>query len=292
MVGIISNVEKKMIEDKLSSLVYDDIGFGDITTGLIENKPVTAEIIAKSPGIICGLTEAIILFEKFNVKCTSGLTDGSHVEKGQSVLKLDGTLADILAVERTVLNIMMKLSSIASSTRDFVKKAHNINPNLKIAATRKTTPGFRYFEKRAVIIGGGDPHRWRLDDMILIKDTHLDAFKHDIRGIIEKAKSQISFSKKIEIEVENGQHALLAARSNADIIMLDNMKPEEIKKSIALIKDDLSQKNLQIPLFEASGNISMENIEEYAEAGIDIVSTSLITLNPHKQVDLSLKIRS
>lgn len=288
----ISHVERKIIEQKLSRLVFNDVGYGDITTQLIDNVFTKAEIVCKSGGIICGVTEAHVLFDNFNVKCIPMVHDGDQVSQNAMIMKLEGDLADILAVERTALNIMMKMSSIASSTREFADLAQNTNSKVRIAATRKTTPGFRFFEKRAVIKGGGDPHRWELDDMVLIKDTHIASMEHNIGAILKRAKRSTSFSKKIEIEVEKPEHALQAAQLGADIIMLDNMNPEMIKNTIAEIKEELIGSSQPIPLFEASGNIDIKNIHEFLKTGVDIISTSSITLNPHILVDLSLKINT
>jgi nicotinate-nucleotide pyrophosphorylase (carboxylating) len=227
------------------------------------------------------------------VQVLNCLTDGESIEIGDVIIKVTGELKDILGCERTILNLMMRMSSIASSTYRMADKIKDYEA--KIAATRKTTPGFRIFEKRAVVIGGGDSHRWRLDDMVLLKDTHLDAImfqNNSLEDIVKKAKTKVSFSKKVEIEVENGIHALKAAKAGADIIMFDNMKPAEIKETIGKIKKLTAGDNQNMgPIFEASGNITLENVLEYAKTGVNIISSSEITLYPPIKVDLSLKIK-
>ncbi|MBD3351421.1 MAG: carboxylating.nicotinate-nucleotide diphosphorylase, partial [Candidatus Lokiarchaeota archaeon] len=161
----ISNIEKIAIKEKLIEYLEEDIGYGDITTEILPNKKVNAKIFAKTNGVICGVQIGIMLFDICNVKATARFQDGDQIKEGDVIMELQGKIWDILKAERTCLNIMMRMSSIASSVNEFNKKLEKINLKTRIAASRKTTPGFRYFEKKAVIIGGGDPHRWRLDDM-------------------------------------------------------------------------------------------------------------------------------
>ena len=173
-----------------------------------------------------------------NIKVLNAVSDGEKLIKGTEVMKLSGYLHDILTIERTLLNIMMRMSAIASTTNKFSSLIQQVNNPVKIAATRKTTPGFRIFEKRAVLIGGkgySDVHRWSLDDMVLLKDTHLAASKKSIPDLIAEARSSTSFSKKIELEVQTPKDALAAAESKVDIVMFDNMSPVKIKSTIAKI---------------------------------------------------------
>lgn len=287
-----SNIDKFSVIKKIKEYLEEDIGYGDITSNLIQETKAEGEIIAKSKGIICGIEEAKIIFDLMKVEVLNCSKDGEVIEKGDVVVKIAGDLKDILGCERTILNLMMRMSSIASSTHQMADLIKDFDT--KIAATRKTTPGFRVFEKRAVVIGGGDPHRWRLDDMILLKDTHLDAimFQNSSLGeIIKKAKLKVSFSKKVEVEVENGNHALEAAKAGADIIMFDNMKPDKIKETIEKIKKFAENNKNMLPIFEASGNITLKNVLDYAKTGVNIISSSEITLYPPIKVDLSLKIK-
>jgi nicotinate-nucleotide pyrophosphorylase (carboxylating) len=274
----------------LKDFLKEDVGIGDITSNLIENKRVNAKIMAKSSGIISGINELKVLFDMVHVDVIASLEDGNSIEKDMTIMNLSGNLREILLVERTALNILMRMSAITTSTADLVAKIKKINSNVRLAATRKTTPGFRWFEKKAVTIGGGDTHRWKLDDMVLIKDTHLDACSHKIPELLKKAKLETSFSKKIEIEVENNEDAIAAASNGADIIMLDNMSPKMVKSVINNIKEYILNNNKPMPLIEVSGNLTDKNIIEYAESGADILSTSQITMFPHLKVDISLKI--
>lgn len=279
-------IPKPILLQKLRNFLGEDIGYGDITSGIIpyaeEGK---AKIFAKSSGIVAGIEEARHLFSDNGINVDSKCEDGDKIEKGVIIMELEGNLRHILMVERTALNFLMKLSSIATSTADFVKVVRKQGLKTIIAATRKTTPGFSYFEKKAVYLGGGDPHRWNLSDMVLLKDTHLKFYNRNIKQLMDKAHQQVSFSKKIELEIENPLDVPLAISQGVDIIMLDNMTPQEITTVIATVKPS---SNI---IFEASGNITKENILEYAKSGVDIISSSAIIFHPHKHVDFSLRLK-
>jgi len=284
-------IEKRLLKKKLEQFLEEDIRYGDITSRILENTPVEAQILFKSNGIVCGIQEAQILCEMSDIQILNSVEEGAEIKKGTEIMRLSGNLHDILIIERTLLNIMMRMSSIASITYKFSKLLQQTNEHVKIAATRKTTPGFRLFEKRAVIIGGrgnSDTHRWSLDDMVLLKDTHLSASKQTIPDLIASAKLKTSFSKKIEIEVQTPKDALLAAQSEADIVMFDNMSPKTIKSTITKIKKSTSTPH--IPIFEASGNITLDTVLEYANCGVNIISTSQITFHLQEKIDISLEI--
>ncbi|MBN2154755.1 MAG: carboxylating nicotinate-nucleotide diphosphorylase [Candidatus Lokiarchaeota archaeon] len=287
----LSTVETHILKRKIEQFLEEDIRYGDITSTLLENLEVSAKILSKSNGIVCGIQEARIMCDICGVQILFSLNDGDNIQKGLEIMHLSGKLHDLLIMERTLLNIMMRMSSIATTTNEYVKLINQSKNTVKIAATRKTTPGFRLFEKRAVLVGGkgySDTHRWSLDDMVLIKDTHIAASNRTIPDLVAFAKSQTSFSKKIEIEVQTAKIAILAARSGVDILMFDNMKPSIIKSTIQKIVTELG--NQRIPIFEASGNITLENVSEYIESGVDVISTSQITFHPEKSIDISLEI--
>ena len=181
---------------------------------------------------------------------------------------------------------MGHMSAITTTTRKFVDVIDKAGKKIKVACTRKTLPGLRIFEKKAVELGKGDTHRFSLDDMILLKDTHLKFFKGDIRSLILMTKSLSSFSKKIEIEVEKVDDVVIAAESGADIIMLDNMSPDLAQKAIV----NLKTKNLRNRvLIEISGNITLKNIQDYFPLEPDVISSSILTQNPIETVDLTLR---
>ncbi|MHA1675358.1 MAG: carboxylating nicotinate-nucleotide diphosphorylase [Promethearchaeota archaeon] len=278
-------IPKSIILTKIRHFLQEDIGFGDITSGLIPHPDSgTAIIKAKSEGIIAGLEEARLLCEDNQISIQLHKMDGDMVKKGDIVAELEGNLRNILMIERTMLNFLMKLSDIATSTHDLVQQVRSHGLSTIIAATRKTTPGFGYFEKKAVYQGGGDPHRWNLSDMVLLKDTHLKYYQGDITQLLEAAHKQISFSKKIELEIENPADLATAIAKGADIIMLDNMTPSQVEEAL---------KTTEIPahvLVEVSGNINNKNLLKYAQTGVNIISTSAIIFHPHKMVDFSLRL--
>nr|MDO8076489.1 carboxylating nicotinate-nucleotide diphosphorylase [Candidatus Freyarchaeota archaeon] len=273
------------MEERLLEFLKEDLGFEDITTNALvpEKTTARARIICKGEGVIAGVQEACVIFRLLNIEFKPLVRDGDRVRKGQTVMELSGSARAILSAERTVLNIMMKMSGIATETSKLVEATKKVNPKIRIACTRKTTPGFRYFEKKAVALGGGDTHRFRLDDMILIKDNHL-SIVGGVREAVKQARLKTSFSKKIEVEVENAEQALEAALAGADIIMFDNMPPEEAKKTLELLEERGLREKV---LIELSGGITPENIKKYSALNVDIISMGYIT-HSARALDLSL----
>jgi len=270
--------------DDIDRFLKEDLGEeGDITSdSLFTNESTSAEIIAKEDCIVAGLEEAKKVFEKTGAKTTLQVNDGAFVKKGTVVAKIKGPARSILKGERLALNIIGRMSGIATETKTLVDLCRKINPNVTIAATRKTTPGFREYEKKAVILGEGEPHRFGLYDAVLIKDNHLK-----IVGSVEKAiklvKGKIK-GKIIEIEVENEKDALIAAKMNVDVIMLDNFDAKsgmDIAKKIRKVNQNV--------LIEVSGGITKENIGMYASFA-DRISLGCIT-HSIKNKDFSLEIR-
>ncbi len=278
-------MNSKFLKKKLLEFVKEDVGEGDVTTTLTKNRKVKAKIIAKSSGIVSGTSELKILFRLFEIAVLKSFKEGKNVKPGQIIFLLKGPSHNILEVERTSLNILSRMSGISTLTNELVKIAKKTNPKIKIAATRKTTPSFSYFEKRAVEVGGGDTHRLGLYDMVLIKDNHLQFFKN-VKEAVKKAKKETSFSHKIEIEVCNKEEAIAAASEGADIIMLDNFSPQKIKETIKeLEKKKLRKKTI----LEASGGITLKNVKDYAKTGVDVISIGVLT-HSAPALDFSLKI--
>ena len=278
----------RIIEEKLRSFLKEDLGQGDVTTHLLipEKVMVQAEIIAKETGVAAGIEEALILLESLGIKAKPLVKDGQKIAKGKVLIKIEGNAKNVLASERTVLNLIARMSGIATFTNRIVRKVRKAGYKTVIACTRKTAPGLEYFDKKAVLLGGGDTHRLHLDDMILIKDNHI-AIVGSVKEAIKLAKKQASFSKKIEVEVSNVNEAIEAAKAGADIIMLDNFTPEEVKDAInRLKKENLRDK----VLIEASGGINEKNIVNFAAAGVDIISLGALT-HSVKALDISLEIR-
>lgn len=277
-----------LIEKKLKKFIIEDNSFVDISSKSIPTKSISpAKIIAKSDGYISGLEELEILFQILKVDITFKKEDGDQIQNGDIIAELYGKTKDILLGERVGLNLLCHMSAITTTTRKFVKIIEESGKGVKIACTRKTLPGLRLFEKKAVEIGKGDTHRFNLDDMVLLKSTHLKFYNGNVAELLRNIKLKVSFTKKIEIEVEKVEDVIIAVKNGADIIMLDNMNPDKVQDAINLLK----QKNLRDQvLIEVSGNITQDNIVDYLISEPDIISTSILTQKPTEFVDLSLQL--
>ena len=279
-------VPRRIVEEKLKQLLADDVGQGDLTTAAVipTNLTVNAEVIAKEAGIAAGIEEAIILCEYLGLNVKANVADGEKIKNKQVLIQISGDAQNILSVERTMLNLLSRMSGIATKTRMLTEKIEKANVKAKIAATRKSAPGLLYFDKKSVIIGGGDPHRLHLDDMVLVKDNHL-AIVGSVEEAVKKAKANASFTKKIEVEVTNVEDALTAAKAGADIIMLDNFSPKQAKDA----GEKLYKAGFGDVLLEVSGGITDENLLDYASAQVDVISMGELT-HSVKALDISLEI--
>jgi len=277
---------KKTLANKINKFLHEDIGQGDITTSLIpQDIIVEAEVIAKEDGTIAGIEEAVAFLQSHDLQAKPLTSDGESIKKKTVILRIVGNARTLLAIERTLLNLLSRMSGIATKTRRLIEKTRNAGYKTRIACTRKVAPGLLYFDKKAVMVGGGDTHRLHLDDMVLIKDNHI-AIIGNVKEAVKKARETLSFSKKIEIEVSSADQALEAAKAGADIIMFDNLSPQKIRKTIALLK----KKGLRdMVLIEASGGINEKNILEYAATEVDIISLGEIT-DSIKALDISLEV--
>lgn len=281
------SIPKEILVKKLRKFVEEDVGSGDITTFCTVPAGVTVEgeVVAKERGVIAGLDEAGVLAEAFGLQAKALVNEGSSIAAKTSILRVWGDAATMLAVERTLLNLLSRMSGVATHTSRLVERIHAAGYRTIVAATRKTVPGMAFFDKKAVMVGGGDPHRTGLDDMVLIKDNHM-AIVGSVKEAVEKARKKASFSKKIEVEVSTVNDALEAAEAHADIVMMDNFTPEQVREAIDLLK----RKKLRAGvLVEASGGINERNMLKYAAAGVDIVSLGEITQNA-KSLDMSLEV--
>ncbi|MEM0492958.1 MAG: carboxylating nicotinate-nucleotide diphosphorylase [Candidatus Thermoplasmatota archaeon] len=269
--------------DDIERFLLEDLGEeGDITSdALFSNEIAEAIILAKEDNIVAGLEEATNIYKRLNVEMNTMYKDGEQVKNYSIVSNIKGPIRGILKGERLVLNIISRMSGIATETRELVNICRRINPKIEIAATRKTTPGFRYYEKKAVMIGGGKPHRFGLYDAVIIKDNHLRAYG-SVEEAIKKIKEKIK-NKTIEIEVESEKDAIIAARLHVDVIMLDNVPAktaEHIANKIRSIDDNI--------IIEVSGGINKRNIKKYARFA-DRISLGYIT-HSVKSKDYSLEI--
>lgn len=268
----------------LEYMLDEDEGFGDVTSNSVidKNEEICAYIISKDEGILAGIEVAKDLFESKKVKVLFHLNDGNEIKKGDLLMSLQGNARDILLVERTALNLLMRMSGVASAANKYVEL---VDGKVIIAGTRKTQPAIGEFDKRALQIGGADTHRFCLDDMVLIKDNHIAVVGSPLEAL-KKAQENVSFSKKIEIEVETLEDAVLCVENKADIVMLDNM--DALK--VADVLDELEKRNIrQNSLIEISGGINFENISEYVDLGVDIISIGALT-HSSRSLDFSLKV--
>ena len=280
---------RKVLEEKLAQLLAEDIGQGDVTSAAVVPEGLTAEaqVIAKADGVVAGVEEAAVLAETLGLQVDMELEDGTKVKKGQVIMQLTGDAQTLLAAERTMLNLLSRMSGIATATHQLSEKLRKAKLPTRIAATRKTALGFLYFDKKAVAVGGGDPHRLHLDDLVLIKDNHI-ALAGSLEDAIKNAKRNASFSKKIEVEVTQPADAVKAAELGVDIVMLDNFSPDQIQDAVTQLKKAGFYGKV---LLEASGGITGENLLQYASAGVDLISMGALT-HSVKALDLSLEIVS
>ena len=270
-----------MLPSELERFVAEDIGEWDNSSSIVPEGESRAVVLAKEDCVISGLYEAMEILRYFGLEADRLYEDGEFVPSDSVVMTISGSARKILQAERLVLNFLARMSGISTLTRECVLRAHG----LKVAATRKTTPGFRIYEKRAVFFGGGDPHRFNLSDSVLLKDNHIKIL--GLEECVRLARQQSSFTKKVEVEVEDSGSMLRAAELGVDIIMFDNMEPSEIKEAVELLKDKGLRDRL---VLEASGNITRENLEDYVDSGIDVVSMGSLTRNA-RWIDFSLEIK-
>ena len=269
--------------DDIDRYLLEDLGKeGDITSdALFTNEKANAVIITKEKCVIAGIEELKNVFKKTGASIKILVKDGDIIKEKTIVAKIKGPARSILKGERLALNILGRMSGIATETKKLLDICRKINPNIEIAATRKTTPGFRSFEKKAIIIGGGEPHRYGLYDAVMIKDNHLKLIS-SIEEAIKKIKENVK-NKIIEVEVENEKQAITAAKLNVDVIMLDNFNPKSAE--IAAKKIKKINKNI---LIEISGGINEKNITKYAFFA-DRISIGYLT-HSIKSKDFSLEI--
>lgn len=267
-------------------MLEEDKGFGDLTSdALIGDVIVNGEIISKDKGIVAGIDIIETLFNEYGIKTIKFFNNGDKIVPGDVLLKLSGDGKKILYLERTALNLFMRMSGVATLTNNIVNKVKKVNPKVIIAGTRKTSPALQNFDKQAIIIGGGDPHRFGLGDMVLIKDNHI-AIVGSVSEALKRAKENTSFSKKIEIEVETIKDCIDVVEIGVDIVMLDNFSIKKVKETLSKLNELNLRDNV---LIEISGGINSENILDYAILDVDIISLGALT-HSTRSLDFSLNI--
>jgi len=293
---------KSQIEEIVDRALAEDLGKGDVTTEALisSDQRGTGFIVAKKEGILAGIEVAKQVFHRVapELKVEILLEDGARVEPGSKIAKVSGSIASILKAERIALNFLQRLSGIASETNRYVARVEGLP--VRIMDTRKTTPGWRLLEKYAVRVGGGENHRMNLGDGILIKDNHLMALRSqglNIKEIIAKARQNAPLSLRgaerrsnlqtrqpqVEVEVGAVSEALEAVEAGADIVMLDNMNLEDMRKAVKSIHGRA--------LIEASGGITLDNVRAVAETGVDFISIGALT-HSSRALDISLELEA
>jgi len=279
---------KLQTEEIIDRALAEDLVKGDVTTDALipADRRGTGLIVAKKEGILAGINIAKQVFHRVDpeLKVEVLLEDGAGVKPGSKVANVSGSIASILAAERVALNFLQRLSGIASETKRYVEAVKGLP--VRIMDTRKTTPGLRSLEKHAVKVGGGENHRMNLGDGILIKDNHLAALRSqglNIKQIVARARQNSPQRLPVEVEVATAPEALEAAEAEADIVMLDNMSLEDMRKAVKSIHGRA--------LIEASGGITLDNVRAVAETGVDFISIGALT-HSVTALDISLELEA
>lgn len=270
------------IDELIKRALLEDINYIDTTTDYLipEEQQGSADFLAKSNGVLCGMEVALRVFQLLqpDVKCEVYKNDGDSLKKGEIFAKIHGKTRTILKGERTALNLIQHMSGIATATNEAVKIVEGTNAS--IADTRKTLPGLRPIQKYAVTVGGGRNHRYNLSDAAMLKDNHIDA-GGGIENAVKTLKKRLGHMTKVELEVRNLDELHQALNAGVDVIMLDNMSCEMMKKAVEITAGRA--------LLEASGGITNETLRAVAETGVDIISIGALT-HSVKAFDISLKI--
>jgi nicotinate-nucleotide pyrophosphorylase (carboxylating) len=249
-----------------------DVGHHDVTNDV--PGETTGRLVAKESGVVAGLDAARAVFEYLDVAVTDSADDGDRIDAGEAVLEVAGAARDVLRGERVAVNVAGHASGIATRTREAVDAAREADPGARVAATRKTTPGLRGVEKRAVVAGGGDTHRLDLSHMVMVKDNHVAEM--GLKSAVEHFRERVSFATKVEVEIEDPADAPRAAAAGADVVLLDNMDPERTAEAVALLREAAADFDREV-LAEASGGITVETVPDYAATGVDVVSMGSLT---------------
>jgi nicotinate-nucleotide pyrophosphorylase (carboxylating) len=272
---------------QIGAFLNEDIGRGDITTQSIvmRNQSAKGRFIAKEAMVVAGLEAAEAVFSTLDSQqqIEAFISDGDEVEAGKVIARTSGFADVLLAGERLALNLMQRLSGIATLTRQFVRAVEGTQA--QIVDTRKTTPGLRMLEKYAVLTGGARNHRFGLDDGVLIKDNHI-ALAGGVATAVERARKAVGHLHKVEVEVSKERELREAIEAGADILLLDNQTPEETRRLV-----EIARALAPGVVLESSGGITLENARAYAEAGVDLISVGALT-HSARATDISFKIQS
>lgn len=287
---MISSLDPEFIFNAVNTALAEDLGRGDITSRSTVRPGIKArgQFLAKQDFVLAGLEVADAVFAAFDphLQVETTVTDGDELKSGKVFARVTGDAQTLLAAERTALNFLQQLSGIATVTHKYTDAIAGTSAS--IVDTRKTTPGLRMLEKYAVTCGGGKNHRFGLDDGVLIKDNHI-ALAGGLTEALRRAREAAGHLHKIEIEAASLEQVREALQAGADIIMLDNMSPAQVKQCVDLVSE--TEKEKRRTLLEASGGITLTNVREYAETGVDLISIGALT-HSAPAVDISFKIKA
>ena len=262
-----------MITDgQVEQWLREDVGHHDVTNQV--PGETTGRLVATERGVAAGLDAAAAVFAYLDVAVTERIDDGAAVDPGDAVLRVAGPAREVLRGERVAVNVAGHASGVATKTRRAVAAAREVDDDVRVAATRKTTPGLRGIEKRAVTAAGGDTHRLDLSHMVMVKDNHVAEL--GLERAVERFRERVSFATKVEVEVEEPGDAPRAAAAGADVVLLDNMDPETTERAVDLLAERAADLGREV-LAEASGGITVETVPEYAATGVDVISLGSLT---------------
>lgn len=278
----VEDVNPVKVREKIKSFLVEDVGIMDLTSESIftTGSKGTGQLIAKEDGIVAGLQVIHEVYRQLDpsIEVELHAKDGEKVTAGDVLAKVEGSMNNLLTGERLTLNLLQRMSGIATMTKKCIKRLND--PSIHICDTRKTMPGLRIFDKYAVRVGGGKNHRLGLYDGVMIKDNHI-AFCGSIQKAVEKARENLGHMVKIEVEVETEEEVKEAVLAKADIIMFDNCSPKEIKEFIKHVPEGI--------ITEASGGIQLNNLANYANTGVDYISLGFLT-HSTKALDISMDV--
>ena len=270
-----------LLDSQIEAWFAEDVGHHDVTNDVPGDA--AGRLVATESGTVAGLDAAVAAFDYVDVDATATVENGATVDAGDVVLRAEGPARDVLRAERVAVNVAGHASGVATRTAAAVDAARDVDDRVRVACTRKTTPGLRGVEKRAVAAAGGDTHRLDLSHMVMVKDNHIAAMglEDAVRTMAERA----SFTTKVEVEVERGEDAPRAAVAGADVVLLDNMGPDLVADAV----DRLAETGHDDVLVEASGGITLADVPAYAETGVDVVSMGSLT-HSAPALDLSFRL--
>ncbi len=283
--SIIPDFPWETIDSDIERWLEQDIGCGDVTSDPLplDGVRITAEVLAKSKGVASGVGGFLRILKKSDPELviTKAVPDGTQYNTGEILISVTGDARRLLRAERTALNLLTHLSGIASLTSEFVKLT--VGTKAKIVDTRKTTPGLRSLEKYAVRCGGGSNHRPGLDASVMLKDNHVALVGSNLEEAIKRIRQINGHTTKVEVEVDDIDMVENAVGAGADVVMLDNMTPDDGREAVQLVGDQV--------IVEASGGITLENVRDWAESGVDVISVGFMT-HSAPSADLSLEFKS